>query len=103
MSDPATESAPAPLTLYERDDETEELVRESVEDIIGDLSKAIDGAWLSGIDIPIATAVAMQKLRQVVRISAYAMDGAIADMEVRVPDREPAPPSIDTWARGVGK
>lgn len=95
------EAAPVHMIYYNHDNETEEIIRESVADICLDVMTAIDSAWISGLEIPIATAVAMHKLRQIVNLSVYPMDGNIPNLEVRSADREPAPPSIDAWARGV--
>jgi hypothetical protein len=100
MAAPAAEAV-AEMSYYDHDQETEEIIRESAGDLIEDAMTAIDAAWLGGLEIPIATTVAMHKLRQIVNLSVYPMDGAIPNLEVRVPDREPAPPSIDSWARGV--
>jgi hypothetical protein len=90
--------------FYAADDQTEEIVRGAVADIcVKDLFAAIDAAWLGGLEIPVATTVAMHKLKKLVNLSLYPLDGTNLTVEQRVPDREPAPPSIDTWARGVGK
>ena len=89
--------------FYTVDNETEEIVRGAVADIcVRDLFAAIDAAWLGGLEIPVATTVAMHKLKKLVNLSLYPLDGTNLALEQRVPDREPAPPSIDTWARGVG-
>lgn len=88
--------------FYTVDNETEEIVRGAVADIcVRDLFAAIDAAWLGGLEIPVATTVAMHKLKKLVNLSLYPLDGTNLVLEQRVPDREPAPPSIDTWARGV--
>lgn len=99
MSEPA-ETPPEP-NYYDHDQETEEIIRASVGQICEDAMTAIDAAWMDGLEIPIATTVAMHKLRQIVNLSVYPMDGVIPGLEARAPDREPAPPSIDAWARGV--
>ncbi len=94
-----------PVTdFFSLDDETDQLVRGAVVDIVSeDLSRAIDVVWLGGLEIPIATTIVMHKLRNIVNLSNYPLDGRDLNLEKRIPDREPAPPSIDTWARGIGE
>lgn len=97
----------AALDAFCRTDEVDEVVRASLAEIISrDLSRRIDEAWAEGLAAPVATTVAMHKLRTIVNLAVYPLDGKHPSqeaLEVRAPDKEPAPSSIDAWARGVGE
>jgi hypothetical protein len=95
------------LDAFCRLDDAEEIVRASLLEVLSrDLSRRIDEAWAASLAAPVATTVAMHKLRTVVNLAVYPLDGTLPaqqPLELRAPDREPAPPSIDAWARGVGE
>jgi hypothetical protein len=95
------------LDAFCRSDDVEEIVRASLAELLSrDLSRRIDEAWAANLAAPVAVTVAMHKLRTVVNLAVYPLDGKLPSqetLEVRAPDREPAPPSIDAWARGVGE
>jgi hypothetical protein len=96
-----------PNSLFLRSDETEEVVRLALVELISqDLSRRIDEVLVEGLAVPVAATVAMHKLRTVINLAVYPLDGHLPsqeELELRMPDKEPAPSSIDSWARGVGR
>jgi hypothetical protein len=89
------------INYLQLDDDTDEIVRDAVNGILIDCMIGIDDAYVSNLEIPIATHTAMQKLKQIVTLSIYPMDGTITKLECLEADRELAPSCIDAWARGV--
>lgn len=84
----------------------EETVLEFVEDSLKAFEHHIDELFLSTLDVPFATEMSMLKIQKLIELAMLDHDGAkIRDeeqLEVFMPDGEPCPSTIDSWARGTG-
>ena len=90
---------------FVNDDILEEEIYSIIQDILIATDKAIRQNWLQEQVIPIAADDAMRKIEMMVNLATLSYDGSITSdipLEVYTPDGEPAPASIDTWARGAG-
>jgi hypothetical protein len=93
------------LNRLKTDGEIEDLAQELFDTSWLNFSKIIDARWLSTLDVPIASEIAMHKLFTIVRLATYQHDGIIQEnmpLEHFDPDSEPIPSPIDSWARGAG-
>ena len=58
------------------------------------------------LDVPYATEIAMLKIHKLIELAILEHDGVHAtedeQLEVFIPDGEPLPSTIDSWARGTG-
>ena len=88
----------------------EKMVGEMVAEFIGDSLNAfehhIDEMFLSTLDVPFATEMSMLKIQKLIELAMLDHDGAKIredeQLEVLIPDGEPSPSTIDSWARGTG-
>lgn len=72
--------------------------------ILGNVDREIRKIWLRSTVAPKAAKIQMQKLDRIIAWATLEYDGAVTTgenpLETYIPDGEPAPASIDTWARG---
>ena len=72
--------------------------------ILGKVDREIRNIWLRSKVVPETVSAQMQKVDRIIAWATSEYDGAVASeenpLEVYIPDGEPAPASIDTWARG---
>ena len=93
-------------------------------DVLTNFDEELNRLWLETLEIPYVVDKMMAKIDRVIAWATYPHDGdltysqpaendpttlenidstaKIIPLEVYKPDREPAPASIDTWARGIG-
>ena len=88
--------------------ETDEIVAGEIAYIFQRFESSLLTAEICRKDVQLATEIAMEKLRRIVIMATLVHDGQIENckggvLERAQPNREPAPLSIDTWARGNGK
>jgi hypothetical protein len=94
---------------FEEDHNVDSLIADEIENIWSNVSKGISNVWLSSLDIPIAAELAFLKVKKIADWSVLPHDGLLpppssngACLEKYVPEAEPEPVPIDTWARGAG-
>jgi hypothetical protein len=90
---------------FNEDSIVEEDVSTILEGVLQSVDKEIRNIWLQSQVLPIVVKIAMTKMERVINWSSYVHDGDIVvdvPLEEYIPDGEPAPASIDTWARGFG-
>ena len=92
---------------YFEDAAAEEEVSEVVNIVLAQLDVEIRRVWLRSQVIPMAATNALNRVDRLMAWATCTYDGAVTDpenpLETYLPDGEPAPASIDTWARGIGK
>ena len=91
---------------FQEDIGSTEILNDIVEDIWTSTSSAINSNWLKTIDVPITVDMTMLKLEKIVAWSVLQHDGDLpkeGSFEQRFAEMEPAPASIDPWARGTGE
>lgn len=101
---------PASLQALSDDLDVDRLIKDEIDNILLQFEIEASKSIIENIEIRIATDVAMNKIRRLVKLATYSHDGFIdpADkssnfvLEKSEPNSEPAPLSIDHWARGTG-
>ena len=92
---------------YFEDSATDEVASEVVNIVLAQLDVEIRRVWLRSQVIPTAATNALNRVDRLMAWATCTYDGAVNDpetpLETYQPDGEPAPASIDTWARGIGK
>ena len=81
-------------------------VDEALDAIWDNVSLKITEKWIRTIDVPIAVEMTMLKIKNMMAWSVTSHDGihkANDIFEHKIPEFEPAPISIDPWARGTGQ
>lgn len=93
--------------LFDEDKGANEAVSEFVGVALQAFETKVDDIFLSTLDVPYATELAMMKVQKLIELAMLEHDGIIVEiddaLEVLTPDGEPAPSTIDSWARGTGK
>lgn len=87
------------------DREIEDVGPELFEDAWKCFSHEIDLRWVSSIEIPISTEIAMLKLSTIVNLATYCHDGICEPgkpLEFFIIEDEPACSVIDSWATCSG-
>lgn len=97
---------------FAEDNVVEDVIAEEIENIWKHVSRSISDKWLSTLDIPLSAEIAMLKMRKIVAWATFEHDGVIPApiegddgefiFDKLTPDGEPAPITIDPWARGTG-
>ena len=89
---------------------SDEIACIAFEDIWESTSSAITAKWIGTLEVPLATALSIFKLKKIVPWSIMCHDGEVSirndkgeynELEKVEPDGEPSPPHIDPWARGT--
>ena len=92
--------------LFDDDKGVNEVVSEFISGAIQAFEAEVDDIFLSTLDVPYATELAMMKVQKLIELAMLEHDGIIVELdealEVLTPDGEPAPSTIDSWARGTG-
>lgn len=95
------------LTFFEEDKMVGEAVEEFLSDTLNAFEQRVDEIFLSTLDVPYATEMSMMKLQKLIELAMLEHDGRpLRDdeqLEVFIPDGEPMPSTIDSWARGTGE
>ena len=89
---------------YSEDCDIEEEIFLIVSEVLQRFDQETKRLWLGTLEIPLAVNVAMDKLDKMVKLATCQYDGSSEQenaLEVYIPDDEPIPALIDTWARGV--
>lgn len=91
---------------YSADDELEEETALIIEELFISIDKELHQKWLDSQVIPITVSTIMKKIDRLVAWATCKYDGAVAlpeaPLEAYIPDEEPSPASIDSWARSSG-
>ena len=80
---------------------------DGIDAVVESAMAAIDAKWLASLEVPLATDMAMLKISKMISWAMLAHDGQVDAtdpskvLEFMNPDKEPARPLIDTWARGT--
>jgi len=84
----------------EKDDD----IRTFIGNVLENFDKEIDKIWLESLEVPLTVEAAIGKIEKMVAWATCAYDGKMSNdaLEVHVPDEEPVPALVDTWARGIG-
>lgn len=94
------------INLFEEDKLVNVAVSEFIDDVLNSFEQKVDDIFLSTLDVPYATEIAMQKVQKLIELAMLGHDGKALmeeeQLEVFIPDGEPAPSTIDSWARGTG-
>lgn len=92
--------------LFDEDKGVNEAVSDFIAAALNAFETKVDDIFLSTLDVPYATELAMMKVQKIIELAMLEHDGIIVEMEdaleVLTPDGEPAPSTIDSWARGTG-
>jgi hypothetical protein len=94
------------LSRLKDDTDIRYIVNDAISYAIDRFEKRLDELEIEKLEIPYATDLIMAKLHKIIDLSALQYDGVIFDnepFEKFVPDGEPTPDKIDSWARGIGK
>jgi hypothetical protein len=93
-------------TLFDEDKGVNELVSEFINDTLASFENKVDDIFLSTLDVPYATEIAMLKIQKLIDLATISFDGIQVEedesLEVFIPDGEPSLSTIDSWARGTG-
>jgi hypothetical protein len=83
-----------------------QVVSEIIQESLNAFEQRIDEMFLSTLDVPYATEMALMKVQKLIELAMLGHDGSAVredeQLEVLVPDGEPSPSTIDSWARGTG-
>ena len=94
------------IERFKEDEIIDEIITDSHEYIWDSLTKKIDDNFLATFEIPYAVDMSMQKISKLINIATYSYDGDATEadnpLESMIPDEEPRPNVIDSWARGTG-
>jgi len=91
---------------YRLDSFIEEQTSDIIDEILILSEKQIRKNWLQEQVIPTTVDAAMKKIEKIIAWATVSYDGKVSlenPLESSIPDKEPSPASIDTWARGSGK
>ena len=93
-------------TIFDEDKGVNDVVSEFIRTALSTFETKVDDIFLSTLDVPFATELAMLKIHKVIELAMLEHDGNSTfedePLEVLVPDGEPSPSTIDSWARGTG-
>lgn len=94
-------------TVLNEDKAANEVVSDFIRTALIAFETKVDDIFLSTLDVPFATELAMLKIDKIIELALMEHDGNSTfedePLEVFVPDGEPMPSTIDSWARGTGK
>jgi hypothetical protein len=94
------------LSRYDEDDEVEDNVAEIIDSVLELVNLDISSKTVKLIENGLMAEVAMYKLNEIVHLATVDHDGKLFPdqvLELLVPDEEPLPPPVDSWARGLGE
>jgi hypothetical protein len=94
------------FAVFDDEKAASQVVSEIIGESLNAFEQRIDEMFLSTLDVPYATEMALMKVQKLIELAMLGHDGlAMRDdeqLEVLVPDGEPSPSTIDSWARGTG-
>ena len=92
--------------MFDDDKDVNQIISAFLVETMASFDKKVDDIFLSTLDVPYATQLAMLKIQKIVDLAIMEHDGVHSSeeeqLEVFVPDFEPTPSVIDSWARGTG-
>jgi hypothetical protein len=93
------------MERFDEDSALDDSIHAVIDDVWSGVSVGIDELFIGEIEVPRAVAAIMKRMNHVVELSQLGFDGNYGGpsepLEKYTPDGEPAPASIDPWARGV--
>ena len=93
-------------SVFDEDKGVNEVVSDFIRTALDAFDTKVDDIFLSTLDVPFATELAMLKIQKVIELAMLEHDGNSTfedePLEVFTPDGEPMPSTIDSWARGTG-
>jgi len=93
-------------TVLDEDKAVNEVVSDFIRTALTAFETKVDDIFLSTLDVPFATELAMLKIDKIIELALMEHDGNSTfedeQLEVFIPDGEPMPSTIDSWARGTG-
>ena len=93
------------MDVFIVDGEIREEIKAIIETVWSQFDEITQIKWLASIEIPITAEVAISKITNIVEWATLEYDGVVVPqrvLELRDPEKEPVPASIDPWARGAG-
>lgn len=94
------------LSVFDEEKLVGEAVSEFINESLAVFEQRIDDMFLSTLDVPYATEMSMMKIQKLIDLAMLGHDGKQLredeQLEVFIPDGEPMPSTIDSWARGTG-
>eukprot|EP00598_Pedospumella_elongata_P007694 CAMPEP_0184976798 /NCGR_PEP_ID=MMETSP1098-20130426/7695_1 /TAXON_ID=89044 /ORGANISM="Spumella elongata, Strain CCAP 955/1" /LENGTH=565 /DNA_ID=CAMNT_0027499735 /DNA_START=41 /DNA_END=1738 /DNA_ORIENTATION=+ len=92
-------------TVLDEDKAVNEVVSDFIRTALTAFETKVDDIFLSTLDVPFATELAMLKIDKIIELALMEHDGNSTfedeQLEVFIPDGEPMPSTIDSWARGT--
>lgn len=92
--------------IFRDDQDVYEVVQYALDGVLDNLDEELRSNFLASLQKPFTSKLVMEKMNKMVALATLVPDGTFTpgseELEVFIPDGEPAPSSIDTWARGAG-